>query len=586
MKRYLSMLFATLLLLMGATPVHAEESASATTMRLEKTEGTVTLSDEKGTALPVRADSKLYSGYQLNTKLTSYAYIGLDEKKAIKLDELSTASVNKTGKKLEITVSEGQIFFNVKEKLQSDETMEIRTSNMVTGIRGTAGVVKNVSADTTEIYLLDGTVTMNFLDAATGTAKEMTVNAGEMAVITQKAATDGSAAALVQTSKLTEDRINGFAAVEIAKDVTLQNKIAEQTTLNIPTITEHAEQKLKQEQAAQKQQQKEAEKALADQNTSDDRDDDSSSGGGSVVIPTTYSVMFETDGGSTVPSQQVKEGTPAIKPENPTREGFLFEGWHTDSALTTLFDFSTGISKTITLYAKWTPTDTGEGIPNTYSVIFETDGGSAVPSQQVTEGEKAMRPENPTQEGFIFEGWYTDSAFTTLFDFNTGITETITLYAKWTPTDSGEVIPPTVYTFDFDTDGGSPVDRQTIEEGGYAERPEDPEKENFTFDDWYADSELTDVYDFGMSVTSDTTVYARWIEDVEMFTVTFEPANGEEIMPQTIPLGGKAEKPEDPTQEKFTFRHWYLMESPLTPFNFNTEITEDITLYALWVELP
>ena len=49
------------------------------------------------------------------------------------------------------------------------------------------------------------------------------------------------------------------------------------------------------------------------------------------------------------------------------------------------------------------------------------------------------------------------------------------------------------YTVTFDTDGGSAVDAQTVEEGSYATRPaEDPEKEGYVFGNWYADEGLED----------------------------------------------------------------------------------------------
>ncbi len=67
-----------------------------------------------------------------------------------------------------------------------------------------------------------------------------------------------------------------------------------------------------------------------------------------------YTVTFETNGGSAIEAQLVPEGTFATKPATaPTKEGNLFEGWHTEQTMTNLFDFYTPITKDITLYAKW-----------------------------------------------------------------------------------------------------------------------------------------------------------------------------------------------------------------------------------------
>lgn len=46
--------------------------------------------------------------------------------------------------------------------------------------------------------------------------------------------------------------------------------------------------------------------------------------------------------------------------------------------------------------------------------------------------EKAVCPEDPVREGYRFEGWFTDSEGTALFDFNTELTQNTMLYAKWT----------------------------------------------------------------------------------------------------------------------------------------------------------
>ena len=71
--------------------------------------------------------------------------------------------------------------------------------------------------------------------------------------------------------------------------------------------------------------------------------------------------------------------------------------------------------------------------PTTFTVTFNTNGGSAVASQTVADGSKAVKPDtDPTKEGCTFDGWYQDATFTAAFDFNTAITADTTIYAKWT----------------------------------------------------------------------------------------------------------------------------------------------------------
>ena len=74
-----------------------------------------------------------------------------------------------------------------------------------------------------------------------------------------------------------------------------------------------------------------------------------------------------------------------------------------------------------------------------YTVIFKSNGGSVVEKQTVADGQKVSRPEDPTKEGFVFEGWYTDSGMTTAYDFGSEVTKSFTLYAKWAEKDADPV---------------------------------------------------------------------------------------------------------------------------------------------------
>ena len=73
-----------------------------------------------------------------------------------------------------------------------------------------------------------------------------------------------------------------------------------------------------------------------------------------------------------------------------------------------------------------TPTPTEE-----HTVSFSTGGGSEVPSQTVPSGGKAVKPDDPTKDGYTFQGWYTEAEAENTYDFNTPVTKSFTLYAKW-----------------------------------------------------------------------------------------------------------------------------------------------------------
>ena len=67
-----------------------------------------------------------------------------------------------------------------------------------------------------------------------------------------------------------------------------------------------------------------------------------------------YTVTYESNGGSTVPSQTVKYNETANKPADPTKSGYTFAGWYTEEKLTNKYDFAAPVTGNITLYAKWT----------------------------------------------------------------------------------------------------------------------------------------------------------------------------------------------------------------------------------------
>lgn len=75
-----------------------------------------------------------------------------------------------------------------------------------------------------------------------------------------------------------------------------------------------------------------------------------------------YTVTFNSKGGSNVESQVVNTGEKATKPTDPTKNGYTFKGWFTETECVNEFDFDTAITKDITLYAKWDNSeDSGSG---------------------------------------------------------------------------------------------------------------------------------------------------------------------------------------------------------------------------------
>ena len=278
-----------------------------------------------------------------------------------------------------------------------------------------------------------------------------------------------------------------------------------------------------------------------------------------------FTVRFSTGDGSGIPTQHVKYSKVAEKPADPVRKKYRFGGWYKDSTYTAEYDFATEITANITLYAKW--------VLEVATITYNSKNGSLVIPQEVTVGEKTTAPTPPTRNGYIFNKWCIDYECTIEFNFDTAITENITLYAAWKRTCN--VI--------FNTAGGSAVATQVVIIGALAVYPITPKKENYTFVYWCTDKALTEKYDFSAPVTDNITLYACYVQIAN--TVLFNSMGGSAVEPQRVPIGGHAIEPEKPVKEGFDFVYWATDPAGTNQFRFATAvINANITLYAKWTE--
>ena len=209
-----------------------------------------------------------------------------------------------------------------------------------------------------------------------------------------------------------------------------------------------------------------------------------------------YTVTFNSNGGSSVSSQTIIDGEKATKPTDPTKNGYVFVEWQLNGKA---YNFDSAVTGNITLTAVWKA-------KSKYTVTFDSNGGTSVTSQTITEGEKATKPTNPTKSGYTFVEWQLAGK---AYDFTKVVTGNITLKAVWK---ANEV---TKYTVTFNSNGGSSVASQTVNEGGKATKPTNPTKSGYTFVEWQLDGKT---YNFDSAVTGNITLTAVWKANTKTYT--------------------------------------------------------------------
>lgn len=297
-----------------------------------------------------------------------------------------------------------------------------------------------------------------------------------------------------------------------------------------------------------------------------------------------YTVSFSSNGHGSAPgSQTVEEGSAAYDPGSLSASGYVFGGWYTDAGCSSPYSFGSAVWSDITLYAKWTEESKPEPTPpaKTYTVSFSANGhGSAPGSQTVTEGDYAWQPSDPSADGYVFGGWYTNASCTNAYSFSTPVTGNITLYARWTKEkeESKET-----YTVTFDANGhGSAPASQKVKEGETASKPADPSDEDYTFAGWYTDKACTSAYSFSTKVTKNITLYAKW--DQHTYTIKFVNSDGTVLQTQKLKKGDmpayKGKNPTIASSASSTYRYKFKGWSPTI-----VKVTADATYTATYVKV-
>ncbi len=206
-------------------------------------------------------------------------------------------------------------------------------------------------------------------------------------------------------------------------------------------------------------------------------------GGLYIYGNTTGVIVTYKDGDIEYAKQVLPSGTLATRPDAPAATpGYTFGGWN--KADGTAWDYASDkVTDNITLYAKRTA--------NTYTITFDTTGGSEIAPITQDYGTVITAPEAPTREGYTFKGWDKEIP-------ETMPAENITVKAQW------EI---NQYTIAFDTAGGSEIASITQDYGTAITAPADPTREGYTFTGW--DTEIPTTMP-----AENITLKARW-KDIE-----------------------------------------------------------------------
>jgi uncharacterized repeat protein (TIGR02543 family) len=181
----------------------------------------------------------------------------------------------------------------------------------------------------------------------------------------------------------------------------------------------------------------------------------------------------------------------------PVRPGYRFEGWATSPVQSTNLITNFRFTANANFFARWS------FLP--YTVNFNTNGGTTIPSISTNINDGFSLPNNPTKANHTFVGWFLDDEFRVPLDLNNFAHSSVTLFAKW-KVDTYVIttlnsINQTTNTFNFDY--GTVIKTNDLTPNN---------QPGFFFDGFYVDEELTIPSSTNLTVISNQTIYEKWID--------------------------------------------------------------------------
>ena len=212
-------------------------------------------------------------------------------------------------------------------------------------------------------------------------------------------------------------------------------------------------------------------------------------------------ITFDTDAnGVTVPSITAEAGSKINPPADPVRNGYRFEGWELNGQT---YTFDTMPQSDITLKAVWS---------KLYSITFNTNGGTEIPSVQYAQGDTISLPDSTTLSGFKFDGWELNG---TAFTQTVMPAENLTLTAKWKQ----------AYTITFNTGVSDFTVAPIVEESGAKITAPVVHRQGYYLKNWKLNNT---VYKFNVMPAQNITLTAEWekLTNLPAMVVELSDKNG------------------------------------------------------------
>ena len=228
-----------------------------------------------------------------------------------------------------------------------------------------------------------------------------------------------------------------------------------------------------------------------------------------------HTLTFETNGGSAIDPVTVRHGNAVARPADPTKDKYTFIGWYADPEFTEEYDFATVLEADKTIYAKFELTSTPIGdIYVRYDVLHIKQLPDGTYDLANAEVEHLSAKKDATVTAVI-----KDYRATHHVNVNRTLSKLTDTAIQAHPGADGKPVYTilTVYydldfhTLTFDTMGGSKIAPETVRHGLTVAKPKDPVNGGYIFDGWYTDKTFRTLYNFASPLTTDTTVYAKWI---------------------------------------------------------------------------